>query len=81
MVTFGDDVITRFAGLALSLAAAGCPWLQAEAQRVLQVCHQLTQNCIGHAKRQMTRMSMSMPDHSARLFNRLVTQPCFSQHS
>ncbi|DBA72512.1 TPA: hypothetical protein ACH3X2_010274 [Trebouxia sp. C0005] len=36
MVTFSDAVITRFAGLALSLAAAGCPWLQAEAQHVLQ---------------------------------------------
>ena len=81
MVTFDDAVLTRFAGLALSLAAAGCPWLQAEAQHVLQVCRHLTHFCIGHAKRHMTSMSMSMLDHSARLFNRPVTQPCFSQHS
>ncbi len=75
MVTFSDAVITRFAGLALSLAAAGCPWLQPEAQHVLQVCHHLTRICIGHAKCHTTSMSMSMPDHSVHLFNRPSTQP------
>ena len=81
MVTFSDEVITRFARLALSLAAAGCPWLQAEAQHVLQVCRHLTHFCIGHAKRHMTSMSMSMLDHSARLFNRPVTLPSHSTHN
>lgn len=82
MVTFSDAVITRFAGLALSLAAAGCPWLQAEAQHVLQVWHHVTHICVGHAKCQhMTSMSMSMLDHSSRVFNRPVIQPCFSQQS
>lgn len=81
MVTFSDAVITRFAGLALSLAAAGCPWLQAEAQHVLQVCHHVSHICVGHAKHHMTSMSMSMPDHSTRLFNRSVIQPGFSQQS
>ena len=38
MVTYTDAAITAFAHLALSLAAAGCPWIQAEAQHVLQVC-------------------------------------------
>lgn len=38
MVTYTDAAIAAFASLALSLAAAGCPWIQAEAQRVLQVC-------------------------------------------
>lgn len=37
MVTFSDAVMAQFAGVALSLAAAGCPWLQAETQHVLQV--------------------------------------------
>lgn len=38
MVTYTDAAIAAFARLALSLAAAGCPWIQAEAQRILQVC-------------------------------------------
>ena len=37
MVTFTDAAIEDFAHVALSLAAAGCPWFQAETQRVLQV--------------------------------------------
>ncbi|KAL3157560.1 hypothetical protein ABBQ32_012015 [Trebouxia sp. C0010 RCD-2024] len=36
MVTYTDAAIAAFASLALSLAAAGCPWIQAEAQRLLQ---------------------------------------------
>ena len=39
MVTYTDAAITDFASLALSLASAGCPWLQAEAQRLLQAPH------------------------------------------
>ena len=38
MVTYTDAAITAFADLALSLAAAGCSWIHAEAQHVLQVC-------------------------------------------
>ena len=39
MVTYTDTAIAAFASLALSLASAGCPWLQAEAQRILQARH------------------------------------------
>lgn len=38
MVTYTDAAITAFAHLALSLAAAGCSWMHAEAQHFLQVC-------------------------------------------
>ena len=38
MITYTDAAITAFASMALSLAAAGCPWLQAQTQHVLQVC-------------------------------------------
>ena len=38
MVPYTDAAVGAFASLALSLAATGCPWIQAEAQRVLQVC-------------------------------------------
>ena len=37
MVTFTDAAISQFTSLALSLAAAGCPWLHIETQHVLQV--------------------------------------------
>ena len=37
MVTFTDTAMAGYAELALSLASCGCPWLQAEAQRLLQV--------------------------------------------
>ena len=39
MVTFSNSAMVDFARLALTLAAAGCPWLQAEAQHLLQVGH------------------------------------------
>ena len=41
MVTFTDVAVEDFARVALSLAAAGCSWLQAESQHVLQVLSEL----------------------------------------
>ena len=41
MVTFTDAAVEDFAHVALSLAAAGCPWFQAETQHVLQVLHSM----------------------------------------
>lgn len=37
MVTFSDNTMADFARLALALATCGCPWLQAEAEQLLQV--------------------------------------------